>query len=350
MDIEKLQAAQEVAATGNVETLVSKQTSMFAPEIDTTGEYDFGAAAGYEYTVEDFIGAGGISQRRVARKEKKAEKKEAKAEKKAEKKPGSKAAERASQKADMARAKAEAYRTSSTKDEAKLKIAAARETTGTKLGKFLGKVGVVAKKGGLAPQRAAFLVLLKMNAFGLAKKIAKSKQSEAAKYKTLEDKWYRWGGDRKKLGAAVEVGNKKKPLLIKWKKSKGADGTNTDEFIFNLDAWNANAESDWMNVAGETAALIASAVPLIIGVLQALGKDKADEDLDAETLNSLKDDAASQSADMNELQKEQDEINKDTPENERDSATGSKITKWLIIGGGILFAAGLIWYFTRKKK
>lgn len=75
-----------------------------------------------------------------------------------------------------------------------------------KIGKGLKKIGKGLKKVGLAPNRNAFLLLVKLNVKGLAKKLQNANQTR------LKKTWEKIGGDYSKLVSAFKSGAKKKAI------------------------------------------------------------------------------------------------------------------------------------------
>lgn len=75
-----------------------------------------------------------------------------------------------------------------------------------KIGKGLKKIGKGLKKVGLAPNRNAFLLLVKLNIKGLAAKLKKSNQTK------LKKTWEKLGGNYSKLTSAINSGSKKKAI------------------------------------------------------------------------------------------------------------------------------------------
>ena len=103
------------------------------------------------------------------------------------------------------------------KREEKKKI---KEKKAEQLAKYGGTFGrrmwQGAKAIGLAVPRNAFLVLTKINMFGLATRMAQTRKNNPTLYAKLLDRWGRnFGGDVKQLEKEIERGMSKKPLLQK---------------------------------------------------------------------------------------------------------------------------------------
>jgi hypothetical protein len=195
-----------------------------------------------------------------------------------------------------------------------------------------GKIQSAVKTIGMAPMRAAFLGLLRINAFNIAYALKKQKDSKTANWNTIRNtKWAKFGGNRTELDSVVDKGSKvKAPLGLKFKKTKGADG------------------SDYLEVSGETAALIASAAPIVVAIMSALGKN-SDVQMDQASANDIAAQAAAESASTAEAQAVQDQINAEIPESEI-SDTENNMFKYILIGTGVLAVIGLtIWLIKRKK-
>ena len=88
----------------------------------------------------------------------------------------------------------------------KLKIGKRLKAGFKKVGAGLKKVGKGLKKIGLAPNRTAFLGLVRLNVKGLATKLQKSNQAK------LKNTWEKLGGSYSKLMQTVNAGAKRKPL------------------------------------------------------------------------------------------------------------------------------------------
>jgi len=98
-----------------------------------------------------------------------------------------------------------------------------------------------AKKVALAPGRAAFLELVRLNVRGLAHKLSKLTPDKATA------KWKKLGGNPTKLLNAITIGKKKKPLLGESKKSRGVKGVD-----------------DGIGIAPAVAAVLVAAGPVLV--------------------------------------------------------------------------------------
>lgn len=169
----------------------------------------------------------------------------------------------------------------------------------TKVGKFLKKVGKGAKKVvqkaktlTLAPARGAMQALLRMNAFGMASDIKKIKDSASKgvkadkdRYDKIRNTWYKFGGNRTTFDKTIDLGSKVKAKKLKFGKKKGADGSDQYEIM---------VENQNFSVVG-TAAAIASATPIIIAIIGAMGKKPSameDDGTLAELQNASKENEA----------------------------------------------------------
>lgn len=122
------------------------------------------------------------------------------------------------------------------------------------------------KKVALAPGRAAFLELIKLNGRGIARKLSKvSKEALTAKWKKL-------GGNPDKLFKEIETGKTKKPLLGESKKNKALG---------------------YVSPIGEPstiAAILVAAAPVLLAVSQLLPKGQDESGLStSDILNEAKD-------------------------------------------------------------
>lgn len=159
------------------------------------------------YYEDEFGGLNGKSKQK--RKEKKAARKAAKKEKKAAKK-AIKKAKKSGDKEALAKAKAQ-------KKEAKKKIAANRTgiaKAAVKVGKGIAKAGKavanVVKKGTMLVPRSMFLLLLRLNFRGMAKKFANNQNAYSKFLKT----WKKvFGGKEAKLKKAINKGKNRKALF-----------------------------------------------------------------------------------------------------------------------------------------
>ena len=164
----------------------------------------FGTTTYYE---DEFGGLSG--KRKKKRKEKKAARKAARKEKRAAKK-AIKKAKKSGDKEALAKAKAQ-------KKEAKKKIAANRTGIAkavVKVGKGIAKAGKVianvVKKGTMLVPRSMFLLLLRLNFRGMAKKFANNQNAYSKFLKT----WKKvFGGKEAKLKKAINKGKNRKALF-----------------------------------------------------------------------------------------------------------------------------------------
>lgn len=165
--------------------------------------------------------------RKAKRKAKKAKRKAAKKEKKAAKKE-KKAAKKEIRKARKSGDKAALAAAKEKKAAAKDKIRNAKETireNRTGVAKVATKVGRgVAKfvhKSTMFLPRAGFLMLIRLNFRGMARKFANNQEA----YKRFAKKWKNiFGGKESKLKKAIEKGKKKKAFFGKGKNVNGLEG------------------------------------------------------------------------------------------------------------------------------
>jgi len=201
-------------------------------------------------------------------------------------------------------------------------------TFGQKVSAAVKSVTQKAKTLSLAPARAAFLGLLKLNVFGMASDLQplnaefqKRKAGQAGydsgksdKYIKIRDLFYKWGGARGDFDKIIASGSKNKALL-------GADG-------------------DHLYVAGETVAMITAATPLIVAVMNLLGKKPSG--MDAATEAKLKAEAAANQATIDAA------LEQTTPGEDE-----NKVPTWVWVGlGGLVLVIGgvLVYKFVIKKK
>ena len=111
------------------------------------------------------------------------------------------------------------------------------------------------KKIALAPARAAFLALVKINARGLATKLQISINKGGDKTKAF---WTKVGGDFDKLKSATATGSKKKPLFG-IKKGGKVSGANSVEYLQE----GIGVEPATLTAA---AAALAAAAPILLAV------------------------------------------------------------------------------------
>ena len=217
------------------------------------------------------------------------------------------------------------------------------------------KKGVkIVKTVALAPARGPFLVLLDVNAFGLARKMNEVRIKNPKLY---EEFWLKLGGKISSLNKAVDKGAKKKVFLTRNKKISGA----TDAvYIGGSDSiCSIEGNEDYIGVvdpATITAALTASAA--IIGAAVQLfkkagvkNKKEDGEEIDPKELPRVNpeggdfaaNDPASPEAEKYALTGEKPEVSS------QGIKTGFKPSMPLIIGGAVV-AAGAIYMLTKKKK
>jgi hypothetical protein len=336
-------------------------------------EYGFPGVEDYYYQLDDieemdFLGLGKKARakrlkRKIKRKKKKYEKavkkgktkkaarlakkiakkdtKLVKVTKKIEKKEKKKAARKAERK--TRRAQRKEIRKKYKGAERRQKMREWRAEHGTGLGRALQKVGLGVKKVGLSVPRGAFLAITRLNGLGIASRLAAEKDKNSSKWTSFSNKWYAWGGSRKSLKKAVDKGKKKKALLAKIKKTKGADGEWVDTFYFDADGLKENlGVGDYLYPTGieEVAALITAASPLIISVFKNIGKPK---EVDAETEAALGIEAEA----LNEAMKAGLAYEKENPLAEEDRDVGlpyenvGQTPKWIWLVGGLI-GAGIV--------
>jgi hypothetical protein len=195
--------------------------------------------------------------------------------------------------------------------------------SGYKVPKTFGQKALqLVKTGSLAPVRVAFLGLLRLNVFGMAsdlmpcqaewkKRLANQSYDSnlSNRYINVRNLWYKYGGARGDFDDVVAAGSKMKALL-------GVDGQ----------------EPDKLNAVGEVAAMIASATPLIVAVINMVGKKPSG--MDAATEAKLKSEAANNPlADPNNL-----------PE------PGIPVWVWWVGGSTVLLLGGIFAYLKYKGK
>ena len=213
---------------------------------------------------------------------------------------------------------------------------------------FFKKAGQKLKTASLAPQRGAYLFVLRENIFGGASHL---KSRDPKKYAAARDAWYKFGGNRTEFDKVVAKGAKKKPIMFGFKQKKGADG-----IYYGIEGIN---DANFLNVAGyddaAIAATVASATPIIVSVVKAAGKPK---EMDDSSANEI---AATAAAKATETQKgldeqaaitkanggiEPDAEGKDSMGN---STTGMPMWGWVAIGVGVTAIIGGLIYWKTKK-
>lgn len=110
--------------------------------------------------------------------------------------------------------------------------------------------------------RTAFLKLIAMNIFGLAQTYEKMrKHPNQSHWNSMKLKWYRMGGDPKKLDSNISQGQAKKPIFRPkgWKPK----GSNADGGIYS-------ADGTWYNGEAYTAAGIAALIVAATGAIAAM--------------------------------------------------------------------------------
>lgn len=307
-------------------------------DLDYTGEDE-----DYEYFEEEFQDASGRAKRRARRKKRRKKRKGKKTKRKAK---------RAKRKAKFAKKHPKLAK--------RLK----------KRRKLLRKVGRVFTLPGLAPQRGAMLKLIKKNTWQMATDFKKLKDKADAgdaeakkKWKQKLDRWYGWGGSRKKFKQAIEKGAKKKGSNPKWKKKKGFDGFDEDiiefsqqdylEFTSDLEVTHID-EDEYANAAGIITSIISLASSLISKLFK--GKKKKGEStgapsgMDDGSADALFEEAEENEPDFKEQLKYEDE--NPIPEDQRDKFTVGGFPQWakIAIGLGVITLIGTIIYYATKKK
>jgi hypothetical protein len=189
-----------------------------------------------------------------------------------------------------------------------------------------------AKKIGLSPGRAAYLSLLGINAWGLAKMFAGMKAKNSPDYKKARDKFEQLGGKGNEFDKYVEKGKNKKalklPLTKLIQRKLSAEGY----------------KDEYLGVVAE--ATIVAAAGIVVAILNAIGKKP--KDMDGEAVDELKENALPED-EIDNLVTEEEEAGtldySDDPE-----LQGGNLVWWIV--GGIL-VAGIITtalYFVFKKK
>ncbi len=143
-----------------------------------------------------------------------------------------------------------------------------------------------AKKVAIAPQRGAMIVLLKLNVWDLSGKLAKLQEASKTNPEALKawnnvlGSWVGNGGDIKHFIKNVEIGKKKKPLIIHFKKKSGFDGSFSNVGGAD-DAVEAAAISTpvWVPIV---TTLGTAAVTATVGAIAIPKKDKEDAVKDAQ--------------------------------------------------------------------
>lgn len=239
------------------------------------------------------------SAKRTARKEKRAVKKDAKAEvravkkdarqvKQATKKEIKKTQGGAAYRAQKKDIKADKRATINTakdikKDTVKEAKVVKREAIKAAGGTTLGKAAKVVKKVGLSPVRNAFLSLLKLNVFWLARRFSQIKEKRPSEYAKLLAKWKSFGGNTDVLEKQVSIGKDKKPPLVGKKGMDKKETTNSasGKNDYAIGEYGYVDTSTYYNAVGETVAgIIAAAGTFMAAIAPILksNKDIASED------------------------------------------------------------------------
>jgi hypothetical protein len=201
---------------------------------------------------------------------------------------------------------------------------------------FLGKAGQAVKKVGLAPVRGAFLVLVKLNVFALASKLAlieEKKESNAQvkkAYYRIAALWIKNGGKKNEIFRVAQSAKSKKPIAGKVPKSKGFDGTYSVTGVEEAAAATATATPILVPILGAI-----TAVAGVIGGLATSGE--GDQQF-------LQDEAANIQTTMTDS--EAQKIVKDDDEEQKKKNKKTMI----VLGVGLAAAVGLYFVFKSKKK
>jgi hypothetical protein len=208
------------------------------------------------------------------------------------------------------------------------------------------------KTGALAPVRGAFEAVVLLNGWGLASDLQKIKAAAADgknkaavdRWEKVKNVWLKMGGSRYTFSDFVTKGSKKKALKISFKKKKGADGSS---FYYGV-----VKDPEYMNVVA-IAASVATATPIILAVLKAMGKDPKDlEGMDPESITNLNEAGAEVESEINastealaksgEIAKIEAAEAKGEKYEAGDIVDGKVVSakmpmwKWAAIGGGVL--------------
>ena len=212
------------------------------------------------------------------------------------------------------------------------------------------RIGRGAKVAGLAPSRVAYLGLLRINGLGLASQLNDLRQNDPKKFNEVLAKWYRFGGDRNKLKKAINKGSKKRPILAKLRKGRGADGSEFDvfEFCASCPSFSFDGDnSEYYNLTGgEVAGLITAATPIVVAMTKIIGKKPPKTD--SATMKNLADDARAMAPDFQAGLKYESE--NPIPESDRDQEGWPMWAKAALIGGGALLLIGTIYMIIKKRK
>lgn len=232
--------------------------------------------------------------------------------------------------------------------QAAQKAKAQIKKAGAQIKKVGQKVIKTVAKVGLAPSRGSFMLLVRLNVFGLAKGLAKQWNKDSGKIKSF---WKDLGGDENELKKVIATGSKMK-----------VNGIGAIRSYYRKNGY-IGVEP----VTTATAAAVASATPIIVKVVDLLKKSginvdtvkkgidagkkllsKAQNVTKAEIVVPAEKEAATQvTVDKNPLPSETIEQTTTTPATTT-PATKEPMNKALIIGGAIA-AAGAVYLLTKKK-
>ncbi len=255
------------------------------------GDGEENSAYGHVYSVQPdgSLGElGGKKKRKAKRAERKAKrkaKKQAKKDKRAAKKEIRKArkelrkARRSGDKEAIAAAKAKKEAAKQKKQEAKERIDANR----TGISKFVSKAGKFIKKGALLVPRSAFLLLLRLNFRGMARKFSNNQNA----YNKFARIWKNLGGKQSKLQKAIDKGKGRKALFGSKKNVGNLEGQLREigEVFYGL-GWITDRYVNDLNLMGTFGTLgepvmaavgtaITTAVPIVkkvMAVMQEVGE------------------------------------------------------------------------------
>lgn len=234
--------------------------------------------------------------------------------------------------------------------QAAQKAKATIKKAGQEIKKGAQKVVKVVAKVGLAPSRGSFMLLVRLNVFGLAKGLAKQWNKDSGKIKAF---WKDLGGDENELKKVIATGSKMK-----------VNGIGAIRSYYRKNGY-IGVEP----VTTATAAAVASATPIIVKVVDLLKKsginiDTVKKGIDAGKKLLAKADNVSKAAivvpaenadktqvtvDQNPLPGQTAETTTPTPTTTPTTKTETTINKGLLIGGAIA-AAGAIYLISKRKK
>jgi len=134
-------------------------------------------------------------------------------------------------------------------------------------------------KKSLAPARGFFLLLIKVNVWGLGSVIDSAKKNAAA-YSAWKVAWWNLGGSDSKLFSAAAKGKSKKAILIKTAPQKikdklrqiGISGIGSVISLGGVDVKDLNEgttanEKSWIEIIEKAAVIIAALIDLIAGTM-----------------------------------------------------------------------------------